>query len=299
VSPENRTPARPSRAANPHEQVVAVGQHRVQVSIVRPEAGGVPLLLCNGVGAEYTLWGPFRENLKPTTVAFDVRAEYLGTRPSIRTYASFVRAVLDGLGYDSVDVLGLSWGGMAAQQLAHDHRRRVRRLVLASTTPGFLSLPAKPSSTLRLMSPRRDASKIHEVIAKVYGGDFIENPQLASELGLIRRLDEKAYRRQLWAAVGWTSVPWLATVQNRTLILHGDNDPVVPYINAHIIRRLMPHASLRTVSQGGHLFLYTRPEEYARVVSEFLEGEPRAGDREPGLSGSDASENRGDRDGHG
>jgi poly(3-hydroxyoctanoate) depolymerase len=270
VSPDSRTSSRKRAAGKSREQVVAVGEHQVRVSIQRPEAGGVPLLLCNGVGAEHALWGAFRENLEPTTVAFDVRAEHLGKRPSIRKYASFVRAVLDELGFDAVDVLGLSWGGMAAQQLAHDHRARVRRLVLASTTPGFLSLPAKPSSTLRLMSPRRDASKIHEVIAKVYGGDFIENPHLASELGLIRRLDEKAYRRQLLAVVGWTSVPWLSTVQNRTLILHGDNDPVVPYVNAHLMRRLMPHASLRTVSQGGHLFLYTRPDEYARVVNQFL-----------------------------
>jgi pimeloyl-ACP methyl ester carboxylesterase len=290
VSTDGRTSERPRAAGMSREQVVTVGSHQVRVSVERPEAAGVPLLLCNGVGAEHALWGAFRENLAPTTVALDVRAEHLGKRPSMRRYASFLRAVLDELGFDAVDVLGLSWGGIAAQQLAHDHHERVRRLVLASTTPGFLSLPAKPSSTLRLMSPRRDASKIHEVIAKVYGGDFIESPQLASELGLIRRLDEKAYRRQLVAVVGWTSVPWLSTIQNRTLILHGDNDPVIPYVNAHIMRRMMPHASLRTVSQGGHLFLYTRPDEYARVVNEFLNGEQRSGGGRlgPGLAGPDA-----------
>jgi len=203
--------------------------------------------------------------------------------------------VIDQLGYDSVDILGLSWGGITAQQLAHDHRERVRHLVLASTTPGFLSVPAKPASTLALMSPRRDPSRIHEVIANVYGGDFIVHPRLASELGLIRRLDERAYRRQLLAVLGWTSVPWLSTIKNRTLILHGDNDPVVPYANAHIMRRLMPNATLRTVPQGGHLFLYTRPDEYARVVNHFLGAEPRSGGGDQvGLPGN-SSPQRGER----
>jgi len=295
VSPDNPTTTPPRGSGSSSERVVRVGGHRVPVSVERPDSGGVPLLLINGVGADYALWGAFRQNLKMTTVAFDVRAEHLGKRPAIRTYATFTRAVIEQLGYDSVDILGLSWGGMTAQQLAHDHPGSVRHLVLASTTPGFLSIPAKPTSTLALMSPRRDPSKIHEVIAKVYGGDFIARPRLAAELGLIRRLDEKAYRRQLFAVLGWTSAPWLSTIKNRTLILHADNDPVVPYANAHIMRRLMPNAALRTVPQGGHLFLYTRPDEYARVVNQFLGAEPRSGGADQvGLSGNSSSQ-RGER----
>ena len=290
MSPDNHSKSSPA-AGGSSQRTVRVGEHRLLVSVARPRADGVPLLLLNGVGAEHTLWGAFRENLEPPTVAFDVRAEHLGQRPSIRTYAHFVRAVLDELGFDTVDVLGLSWGGMAAQQLAHDHAGTVGRLVLASTTPGFLSLPAKPTSTMALMSPRRDASRILDVIAKVYGGDFVENPELASKLGLVRRLDEQAYRRQLCAVVGWTSTPWLPTVRNTTLILHADNDPVVPYLNARLMRRLMPHATLTRVSGGGHLFLYTRPGEYARLVSEFLASEPPTSrGSDPGSVEADAAQ---------
>jgi poly(3-hydroxyoctanoate) depolymerase len=254
----------------PGERVIRVGSHRVPVSVKGEDDGTIPLLMCNGVGAEYQLWGDFRDHLLRTTVTFDVRGEYLGRRPSLRTYAAFVREVLDKLEYETVDVVGLSWGGMAAQQLVHDHPESVRRLVLASTTPGFVSLPAKPSSTLALLSPRRDAARMPAVMAKVYGGDFTHNPDLAAQLGLIRPVDKRTYRRQMWAVLGWTSVAWLRTLRSPTLILHGDDDPVIPLVNSRLMRSLIPDASLTVVPGGGHLFLYTRPEEFGRQVTDFL-----------------------------
>jgi pimeloyl-ACP methyl ester carboxylesterase len=256
-------------AVRANERVIRVGSHHVPVSI-QGEGGGVPLLMCNGVGAEYPLWGEFRQSLSRTTIAFDVRSAYLGGRPSMRTYAYFMRKVLDRLEYPTVDVLGLSWGGMAAQQFAHNYPERVRRLVLASTTPGFISVPARPSATLALLSPSRDAARMDRVIAKVYGGDFVETPELAAELGLIRRTDERAYRRQMLAIFGWTSVPWLHRIRHETLIMHADNDPVIPFVNSRLLRRLIPSSSLEVVPGGGHLYLYTRPQDSADLVNEFL-----------------------------
>jgi pimeloyl-ACP methyl ester carboxylesterase len=263
-------PSRPrDPTARPDERVIRVGNHHVPVSI-QETGDGVPLLMCNGVGAEYPLWGEFRQTLSRSTIAFDVRGAYLGGRPSMRTYAYFMRKLIDQLEYPEVDVLGLSWGGMAAQQFAHNYPQRVRRLVLASTTPGFISVPAKPSATLALINPSRDASRMDQVIAKVYGGDFVKAPELAEELGLIRRTDERAYRRQMLATLGWTSVPWLHRISHETLIMHADNDPVIPFINSRLLRRLIPNSSLEVVPGGGHLYLYTRPQKSAHLVNEFL-----------------------------
>ena len=259
----------------PGERVIRVRGHHVSVSVNNEEAGTTPLLMCNGVGAEYSFWRELRQHLGRTTVTFDVRGEYLGRRPSMRTYAAFLREVLDELDYQTVDVLGLSWGGMAAQQLAHDFPESVRRLVLASTTPGFVSLPSKPSSTLALLSPRRDAAHMPTVMAKVYGGDFTRNPELAGQLGMIRPVDKGNYRRQMWAVLGWTSVAWLHTLDNPTLILHGDDDPVIPLVNARLMRRLMRDASLTVVSRGGHLYLYTRPREFGPQITDFLTRDTR------------------------
>jgi pimeloyl-ACP methyl ester carboxylesterase len=188
----------------------------------------------------------------------------------MRAYAGFVGAVLGKLGLSEVDVLGMSWGGITAQQLAHDHPAVVRRLVLASTTPGFLSVPSRPSSTAALLSPSRQAERMDEVVKKIYGGDFLRDPDLIDKLKLVRPVHEATYRRQLVAILGWTSVPWLRTIQKETLILHGDDDPVVQVVNSRMMNWLMPNAHRILVPNGGHLYLFTRAEEYAHVVGDFL-----------------------------
>ena len=144
-------------------------------------------------------------------------------------------------------------------------------MVLVSTAPGFLAVPARPSALRALMSPHRDAARMPELIRDLYGGDFVHNPGLADELGLIRPIDEVTYGRQLMAIFGWTSVPWLSSVRNEALILHADNDPVCPYVNAHLMRRLIRGSSLSTVAGGGHLFVLTRPEESSRLINDFLD----------------------------
>jgi poly(3-hydroxyoctanoate) depolymerase len=250
---------------------VQVGEQSVTVSIREVANEAPPLLMLHGIGTEHQRWGRTRELMDRTTVAFDVRTEHLGARPSMRTFAKFVARLLLELDMPHVDVIGFSWGGMAAQQLVHDHPAQVRRLVLMSTSPGFMSVPARPSSTRTVMSPHRDAERMPELIRKLYGGDFIDNPDLVQELGLIRPIDEQAYRRQLWALLGWTSVPWLPSLRARTLILHADNDPVFPYVNAALMRGLIRGAILRKVAGGGHLFVLTRPEQSAHQVNAFLD----------------------------
>ena len=250
---------------------VQVGRHSAIVSIREVASDAPPLLMLPGVDTEYQRWGRTRELMHRTTVAFDVRTEHLGRRPSMRTFAKFVAELLGELDMPRVDVLGLSWGGMAAQQLVHDHPAQFRRMVLVSTSPGFMGVPARPSSTKALMSPHRDAERMPELIRKLYSGDFVDNPGLAQELGLIRTIDESTYHRQLFALLGWTSVPWLSSLRKKTLILHADNDPVIPYANATLMRLLIRGASLRKAASGGHLFMLTRPVESAQHINEFLD----------------------------
>jgi pimeloyl-ACP methyl ester carboxylesterase len=70
-------------------------------------------------------------------------------------------------------------------------------------------------------------------------------------------------------AVGWTSIPWLHTLRQPTLILHGDDDPLVPLVNAKIMQRLIPRAKLY-IFHDGHLGLGTSARELAPVVDQFL-----------------------------
>ena len=137
---------------------VRVAGHDIRVS-TRPGTGtGPPLVLCNGIGASLDLLEPFVRELPPelTVVSFDVPG--VGGSGMPRTPYNFAMLslllgrLLDELGYDTVDVLGISWGGGLAQQFAFQNPHRCRRLVLVSTATGVLMVPGKPQA-LRRMRP--------------------------------------------------------------------------------------------------------------------------------------------------
>ena len=69
---------------------------------------------------------------------------------------------------------------------------------------------------------------------------------------------------------GWTSLPWLHRLRQPTLVMAGDDDPLIPLINARLLHRLIPRSELK-VFDCGHLFLMTRPEESAAAIAEFLD----------------------------
>ena len=124
---------------------VSVGLQRLRVTVENRGAGR-PLLLINGIGATGDLFDPFREHMADReTIAFD--APGVGGSPtpllpySMRQLAGTVAGLVDELGHEQVDVLGLSWGGALAQALARWHPNVVHRLILTATMPGVTSVP--------------------------------------------------------------------------------------------------------------------------------------------------------------
>jgi pimeloyl-ACP methyl ester carboxylesterase len=121
-----------------------------------------PLLLITGLGASPELAEAFEQEvttLGVQTVSFDAPGVGQSTayrRPRrMRGVAWTVEQLLHALGYDQVDVLGVSLGGVIAQQLAHQAPQRVRRLVLAATGPGLGGVPGSPRVLLTLATPER------------------------------------------------------------------------------------------------------------------------------------------------
>ena len=135
---------------------------------------GVPLVLCNGIGASLEVLDPLLEHLNPdtTVVRFDVpgvRASPDSPLPYGFPYlAVLLRRLLDKLGMQRpVDVLGLSWGAALAQQLAFQNPRRCRRLILVATATGIAMVPGKPTVLAKMRSPRRFSD--HDYAASIAG----------------------------------------------------------------------------------------------------------------------------------
>ncbi|HSW21182.1 MAG TPA: alpha/beta fold hydrolase, partial [Burkholderiaceae bacterium] len=181
--------------------------------------------------------------------------------------------LLDELGYGTVDMMGISWGGGLAQQFAIQYPQRLRRLVLAATAMGPLAMvPGRPRVLLKMVNPRRyrDTGYMARVAPEIYGGDLRRNPEaIRAFTHHAHGGHPKGYRYQLLAMLGWTSLPWLWRIRHPTLVLAGNDDPLVPLVNARLQAWLLRDARLHVIDDG-HLFLLTRAQETARIIAGFL-----------------------------
>ena len=269
---------------------VLIGGQSLEVAIRHSAGNQPPLLMFNGIGANWELAKPFLEALTHTTaIIFDVPGVGGSPVPSVpyrpSTLARLAAGLVAELGHSEIDVAGVSWGGGVAQQFAHQYPKLCRRLVLAATSPGAIMVPAGPSVLWKMATPRRytDKDYMNKVASEIYGGDFRKNPSLiGAHANAMRGAHNLGYFYQLLAMTGWTSLPWLWLLPQPTLILMGSDDPLVPPINGRILALLIPNAQLRMIDDG-HLFMVTRPAETAAIIEEFLAGEGASLEQESGL----------------
>jgi poly(3-hydroxyalkanoate) depolymerase len=259
---------------------ISIRGQSLQVAIRRGADIRPPLLLFNGISANWELAKPFLQALKDTTaIIFDVPGVGGSPMPSLpyrpRTLARLAADLIAELGYAEIDVAGVSWGGGIAQQFAHQYPKLCRRLILAATAPGAIMVPAGPSVLWKMATPRRytDRDYMSKIAPEIYGGELRTDPALIAEhASAMRGARRLGYVYQLMAMAAWTSLPWLWLLPQPTLILMGRDDPLVPLINGHILAVLIPNAQLRTIDDG-HLFMVTRPAETAGMIEQFLADE--------------------------
>ncbi|HEY1832393.1 MAG TPA: poly(3-hydroxyalkanoate) depolymerase [Acidimicrobiales bacterium] len=260
--------------------VTVLGQDlRIRIRPANGDGSGTPLLLCCGIGAGFDVLQPFVDALDPSieVVRFDVPG--VGGSPAgpvpygFHGNAYLAVRMLRHLGYTRADVLGLSWGGGLAQQMAFQSPRFVRKLVLVSTGTGSVMVPAHPRVLLKMVTPRRfnDRSYAATVVGDLYGGSARTDPDrvLALMGDNLRPASPRGYLHQLMAGMGWVSLPWLPLIRQQTLILAGKDDPIIPLANARVMQHLLPHAELH-IHEGGHVALVTEADRLAPVVAAFL-----------------------------
>ena len=269
-------------AYRPRFRIVDLPAGRVRVAEV---GAGPPLLLINGIGASLETWRPLARRLSVgrRLILFDVPGTggsgRLRTPVRIPGMARITVDLIDRLGDERVDVLGYSWGGAVAQQLARDAPRRVRRLVLVATSPGrggktpLLPVLALMGTPLQLVSD----TYLARIAPVVFGGDVARTgraPRDAAPSPWGQLPTRLGYAQQMYAISGWTSLPWLARITAPTLVISGTDDPLIPVENARLLANRIPGARLTVVDGGGHLWLLEHANAAAALVDEFLSHQP-------------------------
>jgi len=245
---------------------------------------GEPLLLYSGIWGEVRLWERLLPHLAGfRTIAFDPPGIGRSQRPpfplSMWSLAELGTAVLDEFGIDSAHVLGASFGGAVAQQMAFSHPRRVRRLVLASTSFGGFAVPGDMEALWHFIHPRSyHPERLEQVAGAMFGGRLRTEPELVRTMHIRRPTDTLAALYRMAPLFGWTSLPWLWAIRHPTLVIAGDDDPVTPLVNHRMIAALIPKARLHTVRGGGHLVLLDSAHRMGPLITSFLQDDRAAQD---------------------
>jgi pimeloyl-ACP methyl ester carboxylesterase len=141
-----------------------------------------------------------------------------------------------------------------------------------ATGTGALMVPGRPAVLAKMLTPRRflDHEYAASIAGDLYGGTVRDDPSVVKRL-FDRQLmagSRVGYLHQVLAGAVWTSLVALPLIRQRTLIIAGRDDPVVPVANAKIMARLMPHATVH-MHAGGHVDLTTNAAELAPVIESF------------------------------
>jgi len=261
----------------PGEKTISVGGTEL---FVRERGEGPPLLLLNGLGTAADTWEALEHRLSATAHTIAVELPGAGRSPtprmplSISRLANIAAAVVGELGYERVDVLGFSFGGIVAQQLAHDAPGRVRRLALAGTACGWGSVPGTVDALSVISMPLRYYSRVlYERTTRLLGP---ADQELLRRLPALReeRLRHPpslvGYTYQLTAGALWSSLRWLETVSVPTLVLSGEADRLVQPANGFQLARLLPESRLHVLPGEGHLFVYDPESRSFPLLEDFF-----------------------------
>jgi len=245
------------------------------------QGSGAPVLLIMGLSFTHEMW--FRVlpilSTRYRTIFFDNRGMGRSDVPRgpyrMKVMAQDAAAVLDAAGVQAAHVIGASMGGMIAQELALRHPQRVLSLLLGCTSYGGL-IARWPSLS----------HVPHEL-------PLGENAKMSREAGLIPLLyapstpmelikeDFRVRAQCIWTARGfwgqftgiliWNSYRRLPRVSAPTLVVHGEQDRLIPPVNGRVVARRIPGARFELIPNAGHLLTTDQLAPCVNLMLEFLD----------------------------
>ena len=261
-----------------------VGSHTVYYD---EYGAGHPLILVSGLGSTRLGWW---KQIKPFAKKFrvinldnrDAGDSALGTGPyTIADMADDVASVIKSLHLGRTHIVGISMGGMITQELAIRYPELMDKVVLVATTAGGpTSVNAKPEIAALLM--RNGGEDIETRVRRTYTaiageGYMAKHPEDLDQIvknSIAKPMSLESYQRQLGACMAhWSKgvADRLSQITAPTLIIHGDDDPLIPYPNGKYLAEHIKGARLIMFPGVGHISMIEAPERFNHEVIEFLE----------------------------
>ncbi len=243
---------------------------------------GEPLLLIMGLSGTQRSWGePFLEALRADfeVLVYDHRGvgrSAPAPEPfSIADLADDAAGLLEAIGWGSAHVLGISMGGMVAQELALRHPERVRTLTLGCTYAGGEGSELTSQATLAKLGAAWQSGDREQAIRA--GWEVNVSAPFAGDArawaafrdgALAVPVPMEMVLRQIQAISGHDASERLGRIGVPVLVIHGTADEMLPVANAEAIASRIDGARRELLEGVGHLFFWERPEESARLIRE-------------------------------
>ena len=243
---------------------------------------GQPLVMIHGWGMHSGVWQALIKRLSAKYMLYLVDLPGMGNSRPVEPYhlyhlADEVAEVIPGVS----DVLGWSLGGLVAQRIALNQPDRIRRLVLVSATPKFVSTPDWQAG----VDPA-NFSAFAENVNHDYRGAILQ----FLTLQCMQSSDRRATIKQLRASFDTRPTPTQTTLQRAlhillesdlraeianirkpTLLIHGDRDTLAPVQAAHWMMQQLPHGFLRVISGAAHAPFLSHSDQFVEALNQFLE----------------------------
>lgn len=240
---------------------------------------GTPVVLINGLSSPSAVWFrlvPRLQRQHRVITLDNLGTDRTGVPPgpySMTMLADAVSAVIRESGEQSVHVLGISLGGLIAQELTLNEPALVRSLCLVSTHAGIPRSTADPSVVEALTEAAAlEPEKRYDFLLPFAHAASTPRERLDEDCAVraAHPTSEEGYNNQLQGVATWERLAELPQIGVPTLVLHGEEDRMVPVPSGEVLRDAIPSARMTVVSDCGHQLFTDQPEKGAAVVLDWL-----------------------------
>ena len=248
------------------------------------QGAGEPVLLIQGMSGTHLAWGDaflagLGENVE--IVTYDHRGVGTSTpqdQPfAITQLADDAAGLLDALEWERAHVVGISMGGMVAQELALRHPQRIRTLTLGCTYPGGADAQLADPALIQelagaLLSGDRELALRTGFAANLSAAHVADEAHWAPFQAMATALPVAVpvIMLQMQAVMGHDASARLGSIEAPTLVVHGTEDRMLPAVNGELIAQAIPHARLELLEGVGHMFWWEQPERSAALVRSHV-----------------------------